>query len=132
MATTAEKPLEAREDLARAGLEAFFNVAGKWNLSPGEQQILLGVGESTYYKWCQLRPRRLNRETLERISHILGIYKDLHILLQKPEDADSWLRRPNHIPLFRGRPAMDRMLAGDVSDLFVVRQYLNAQRVGWT
>jgi hypothetical protein len=27
--------------------------------------------------------------------------------------------------------ALDRMLSGHVSDLFVIRQYLDAQRGGW-
>lgn len=131
MPATTERPLESREDMARAGLEAFFNIAEKWGLSPKEQQALLGVGESTFYKWRQQPPRRLSRDTLERISHILGIYKDLHILLQDPEDADSWVRRPNKNPLFGGQPALDHMLGGAVSDLFEVRQHLDAQRGGW-
>ena len=46
------------------------------------------------------------------------------------ERADAWLRKPNDAPLFGGRTALDRMLAGQVSDLFVVRQYLDAQRGG--
>ncbi len=126
-----EKPLEERADVGPAGLRTFFNIAEKWGLSPKEQRILLGVRESTFYNWRSHPPRKLSRDTLERVSHILGIYKDLHILLQDPEDADAWIRRPNRNPLFGGRPALDRMLGGAVSDLFVVRQHLDAQRGGW-
>ena len=38
--------------------------------------------------------------------------------------------KPNAAPLFGGRSALDRMLGGQVADLFVVRQYLDAQRGG--
>jgi hypothetical protein len=46
------------------------------------------------------------------------------------ERADEWVRRPNAAPLFGGRSALDRMLGGQVADLYVVRQYLDAQRGG--
>ena len=44
--------------------------------------------------------------------------------------ADEWLRKPNSAPLFGGHSALDRMLGGQVADLYVVRQYLDAQRGG--
>jgi hypothetical protein len=44
--------------------------------------------------------------------------------------ADEWVHRPNEAAPFAGRTALDRMLGGHVSDLYVVRQYLDAQR-GW-
>ncbi|MGZ5131764.1 MAG: MbcA/ParS/Xre antitoxin family protein, partial [Caldimonas sp.] len=54
----------------------------------------------------------------------------LHILFPVAERADEWVRKANTAPLFGGRSALDRMLAGQVSDLYVVRQYLDAQRGG--
>jgi hypothetical protein len=44
--------------------------------------------------------------------------------------ADEWIRKPNTAPLFAGKSALARMLGGQVADLFVVRQYLDAQRGG--
>ena len=67
---------------------------------------------------------------LERLSYLFGIYAALQILLPVAERADEWVRKPNSAPLFGGRPALERMLGGQVSDLFVVRQYLDAQRGG--
>ena len=67
---------------------------------------------------------------LERISYVLGIHKALEILFPDPVRADAWVRRPNDAPLFGGRSALERMLGGNVSDLYVVRQYLDAQRGG--
>jgi hypothetical protein len=66
------------------------------------------------------------------VSYVLGIYKALQILLPQQAAADAWVRRPNAAPLFGGRPALDRMLSGNVADLYVVRQYLDAQRGGWS
>ncbi len=93
---------------------------------------LLGVdARSTFFKWKRDRDGLLSRDTLERVSYILGIYKALNILLPNEQAADAWVRRPNTAPLFGGKSALDRMLSGKVSDLYVVRQYLDAQRGGW-
>ena len=34
------------------------------------------------------------------------------------------------VVIFAGKSALDRMLGGQIADLFVVRQYLDAQRGG--
>ncbi|KND54115.1 hypothetical protein BVER_05694 [Candidatus Burkholderia verschuerenii] len=120
-------------EMSAAGLRAFFRIAEAWSLSTEEQIILLGTpGRSTFFKWKQTpESARLGRDTLERLSLILGIYKALQILLPEPTAADTWIKRANNAPPFGGRPALDRMLAGNVSDLVAVRQYLDAMRGGW-
>jgi len=72
----------------------------------------------------------LPRDTLERISYIVGIFKALQILLPNEKAADEWVKRPNEAPVFAGQSTLDRLLSGQVADLFVVRQYLDAQRGG--
>jgi hypothetical protein len=52
------------------------------------------------------------------------------ILFPAPEVADAWMRKPNAAPLFGGRSALQRMLAGNVSDLNAVRRYLDGVRGG--
>jgi len=37
------------------------------------------------------------------------------------------MRTPNKAPIFGGQSALDRMAAGNVSDLYVVRKYLDGQ-----
>ena len=59
-----------------------------------------------------------------------GIYKALQILLPDEVAADEWVRRPNQATPFGGRSALERMSAGQVADLYVVRQYLDAQLGG--
>ncbi|CAN0627536.1 DUF2384 domain-containing protein [Burkholderia multivorans] len=119
--------------MSAAGLRAFFNIARDWALSADEQIVLLGSpGRSTFFKWkASPESARVPRDTLERLSLLLGIYKALQILLPQPAAADAWVRRPNDAPPFGGRRALDRMLAGNVSDLVAVRQYLDAMRGGW-
>jgi hypothetical protein len=113
-------------------LRTFFRIADVWQLSAGEQMTLLGgPARSTFYKWREGAAGRLPRDVLERISYVFGIYKALQILFPDPQRADEWIRRPNDAPPFGGRSALDRMLSGNVGDLYVVRQYLDAQRGGW-
>ena len=112
-----------------AGLHAFARIAELWHLSIAEQLTLLGLSSrSTYFKWRKESQVRLPRDTLERISYILGIYKALQLLLPDTRAADEWIRRPNEAAVFGGRSALDRMLSGNVADLYIVRQYLDAQR----
>lgn len=120
-------------EMSAAGLRAFFNIARDWDLSVEEQIVLLGSpGRSTFFKWKQApQSARLGRDTLERLSLLLGIYKALQILLPPPAAADAWVKRPNSAPPFGGRPVLERMLAGNISDLVAVRQYLDAMRGGW-
>jgi Protein of unknown function (DUF2384) len=118
--------------MSAAAVRAFTNIARLWQLDTEEQLTLLGdPPRSTYYKWKkQPEAAHLGRDTLERISYLLGIYKALQILLPDEKAADGWIRKPNSAPPFGGRSALQRMLSGNVSDLYVVRQYLDAMRGG--
>jgi hypothetical protein len=120
------------ERMAAAGLRAFARIARAWQLSVDEQLRLLGEPpRSTFYAWRK-HPERasLPRDTLERLSNLLGIYKSLQILLPDAAAADAWVRKPNRAAPFGGRSALDRMLAGNVSDLNLVRRWLDAARGG--
>jgi len=115
--------------LAGPALRTFFRMAEQWKLRIADQRKLLGdPPESTFYKWKRERDAALGRDTLERISYLLGIWQALQILFPDPDQADAWLHRPNAAPLFGGHSALERMLSGNVADLYVVRQYLDAQR----
>ena len=115
---------------AQAALRTFWRLADAWKLGVGEQITLLGVGKTTFYQWKQGKVGPLDRHVLERLSYLFGIYAALQILLPVAERADEWLRKPNGAPLFGGRSALERMLGGQVADLYVVRHYLDAQRGG--
>ena len=130
-ATRAPKPVAAPERLSGPALRTFFRIADAWKLSSEEARTLLGSPpRSTYFVWKKTGHGQLARDALERISYILGIYKALQILLPDPVAADTWVRKPNAAPVFGGKPALQRMLSGNVADLYVVRQYLDAWRGG--
>ena len=120
-----------RKGLSGPALRTFFRIAALWSLSVEEQMTLLGLAaRSTFFKWKKDANVVLPKDTLERISYIVGVYKALQILLPDEKAADEWVKRPNAAPLFSGRSALDRMLSGQVADLFLVRQYLDAERGG--
>jgi hypothetical protein len=115
--------------LARAGLATFFNIADEWQLDAAKQMALLGLtSRTTFFRWKKTAPAVLPPDTLERLSHVFGIYKSLQILLPGPAAA-GWIHRPNDAPLFEGRSALDLMLSG-VASLFLVRAYLDGERGG--
>src|SRR5215510_13479285 len=79
-----------------AGLRAFARIAELWNLSIDQQLTLLGIASrSTYFKWRKEAQPRLPRDTLERLSYLLGIYKALQLLLPEASAADAWLHKAN-------------------------------------
>lgn len=109
-------------------MDSFFSLADGWELSTDDQIKLLGSpGRSTFFKWKKTGGS-LPNDTVERISHLLNIYKCLEILLPNPKSADEWIKKPN--TYFEGRTALEVMLEGQVSDIYRVRQYLDAQRGG--
>ncbi len=120
------------ERLAAAGLRAFGRIAEAWGLTVEEQLLLLGQPpRSTYFAWRK-HPEKavVPRDTLERLSNILGIYKSLQILRPAAAAADAWGRQPNSAAPCGGGTALARMLAGNVSDLNLVRRYLDGVRGG--
>ncbi|HEY9237725.1 MAG TPA: MbcA/ParS/Xre antitoxin family protein [Burkholderiaceae bacterium] len=134
--TAVLQPIAPPVDLSSAGaaqaaLRTFWRISEAWQLDAAEQATLLGVGRSTLYQWKQGKVGGgLDRHVLERLSYLFGIYAALQILLPAAPSADRWVRQPNAAPLFGGRSALERMLGGQVADLYVVRHYLDAQRGG--
>ena len=128
----AEQLLRRSSSINNSLLPAIFNIFSRWRLTGAQQMTLLGLGnEKTLYNWKgQPEKAKLARDSLERASYILGIYKSLQILLPDRTLADRWLSTPNDNPLFNGAAPLDRMLGGQVVDLAVVRNFLDAERGG--
>jgi hypothetical protein len=120
-------PTDART--SEVAKRAFFRVAALWKVNADQMRVLLGSpGRSTFYNWKKGEGGLLPRDTLERISYLLGIYKGLQVLFPDPHQADAWLQKPNDA--FGGRSALERMLAGNVADLKAVRSYVDYVRGG--
>jgi hypothetical protein len=132
---TSEAPEMQIDPRAASGpaLRTFFKIAQCWDLNVEEQiKLLGGPTRAAFSKWKQEQDGRLTPDALERVSYILGVFKAINILLPDEDAADAWIKKPNDAPIFGGASALDRMLSGDVADLLLVRQYLDAQRGGWT
>jgi Protein of unknown function (DUF2384) len=127
----ARNPGRLRE-LTPAAIGAFRDIARHWGLSAMEQRILLGIlPQSTYTKYMRDPGGAvLSYDTLQRISHLYGIFKSLNVLLPDERLADEWIARPNDHPLFKGASPKDVMLDGTLESIAAVRQYLDAER-GW-
>lgn len=119
-------------DSVAAGVRAFFAIADRWRLTQDEAMALLGrPSRSTFYNWKKGDVGQVAHsfDLISRISYVLGIFKALEILYQRPELADAWVRKPN--AAFGGQSALVRMTAGQMVDLAAVRDYLDSVRGGW-
>ena len=115
--------------IASTALQLFFNIASKWELTIEEEHILLGnPPAAAFTEWKTNKSAdSLDKETLERISHILNIYHCLKSLLPRGTAADHWVKKQNKAPIFGGDTALNYMLNGDIDDLAKVHQYLDTQ-----
>ena len=131
-ATAQRNAPELDIDSTKAGqvaLKFFFNLMDKWHCSVEEQMVLLGsIGRSTLYKYRQLPEVRLPRDTMERVSYLMGIHKSLRILFGDKPSTYEWVRKANSEAPFNGNSALELMLAGGVVDLADVRRYLDGVR----
>jgi len=116
---------------AGAGLKAFFSIADQWKLSNDAARSLLGQPkERTFFNWKKGQVANVPADTMRRISYLLGIHKALRLTFNNPENIYGWIARENED--FGGQSPLGRMLAGDMTDLAYVRQYLDAMRGGWS
>jgi hypothetical protein len=103
-------------------VRTFLRIADRWCLTPDEQCLLLGVGPEVLGVWRQHPPEHIGRDQIERISHIVAIYRALGVLIPDALFRDRWIRQPNQNALFGGCAPIGLLLAGD---LRLVREYLD-------
>jgi hypothetical protein len=122
---------EERGRLSASALKAFVNIAAKWSLNETQARGLLGgVASSTFHAWkTNPKGKRLDQDSLTRISLIIGIYKALNIYFGKPW-ADRWVTLENRGPLFAGGTPIDYMLRQGQPGMVEVRRMLDAWRGG--
>ena len=124
-------PREASGERQRLALAGFFRIMVLWGVTNPEMRRLLGSPpERTFYEWKAGRVKRVPEDALRRVGYVAGIYKALQLLYAEPAQADGWVRRPNRH--FGGQTPLQRMTAGDVTDLAAVRAYLDAARAPWS
>lgn len=111
------------ENHSTVGLKAFFHITNLWGLTAQEERILLGdPSASNFHEWRNGEGPVVPKETLERISYVMGIYKALRTLYPTEERACAWPKKSNRH--FGGKSALEVMLSGRLKE---VRQYLDGQ-----
>jgi Protein of unknown function (DUF2384) len=114
-----------------AALVGFFGIADLWRLSTDDARRILGDPPAEKFDlWRVGDAVDVPMDTLRRIGYVAGIFKALQITYSDMAHADKWVRRPNRH--FAGQTPLQRMLAGDVTDLAVVRSYVDAARGPWS
>lgn len=121
-----------RKQMSAPALRAFFQIAKKWQLSSKQTEGLLGwPSRQTLYNWQKNTSMALSYDTLIRISLILGIYKDLHMLYPEKDFADNWIHMNNSNPLFMGKSPINFMIEAGIDGMYSVRRLLDSRRGGW-
>jgi hypothetical protein len=124
----AEKLSTEKQALA---LQGFFKIMGFWKVENPEARIILGSPPiRTFYAWKKEAPTKLPEDVLRRIGYVAGIWKALQIIYSDAKLADGWVSRRNDF--FGGQTPLQRMVAGDVTDLAAVRAYVDAARAPWS
>lgn len=114
----------ARRGIAQLALKGFFNMAARWQLTRPEAMTLLGLtATSTYANWKNGKTGTIPRDTLERISYLLNIDDNLRSFLPTDTAIIQHLRQPA-APNERDSALIERMLQGNVIDIYLVQQEL--------
>lgn len=126
MQTAIHIPLKISDEIAWKSLK---NLVEKFSLTPLEARILMGdLPKATYYAGINQYKGKLNRDQLDRISYLLGIYKALRLLFDDSSQAMSWIVRNNALPPFNGLTPKEYMLEGSIVRLSEVRRFLDFWR----
>lgn len=119
-----------------AGIQWLVDISGKekWNLSTEEITDLLGGISVRKYQELKRKaannlPVNLRRDTIERISILLGIHKGLSVLApeNRKDMAYAWFNKPSTNQLFNGKSIKQYLIdRKTVGALYDTRRYLEA------
>ena len=117
------------EEEAGAMFRAALNLFRLWGVTDDQAAIILDLPRRTFARWKTGEIGRIGRDGRARLSILMGIHKALRIIFKEPARGYGWIKAPN--AAFSGRPALDVMLHGELTDLMRGRHYLDAERGGW-
>ena len=120
-----------REHFSASAIQAFLNIARKWELTEERARGLLGaVDVPTYVTW-QADPHgtSLDQEILTRITLAIGIFKALNICFGETL-ADRWVTLKNRGLLFGGQAPIDFMIERGPAGMKTVRRLLDSRSAG--
>ncbi|MDH6267326.1 uncharacterized protein (DUF2384 family) [Rhizobium sp. SG_E_25_P2] len=121
---------EISDEEAAALARTTVNLFNAWKLTDAQSCILLGgLSPRTWARWKEGNAGRIPRDLKMRMAHLMGIHKGLRHLFKDPARGYDWIKTPN--AAFGGKSALDIMLGGELSDLAVMREWLDAERSAW-
>lgn len=106
----------------------FSRICERWELTEEEQLGLLNMKNSSLLDRFKRRKAVPPEDVFRRIGYLLNIYRTLHVILDDGYAADTWIRRRNSAPMFKGKPAI-KLMTSDVSGVKKVRDYVLSQLV---
>jgi single-stranded DNA-specific DHH superfamily exonuclease len=117
-------------ETACAGAHAVFKLRTRWHLTWAQLARLLGVrSESTLQNWTSRVPESLAPDVLDRMGYLIAIFYALE-QIRGGERSEQWLRAPNAGSPFFGRPPLDYMLGGRMTDIVETYRYLKGVATG--
>jgi len=106
------------------------NLFNAWKLTDAQACTLLGgLSARTWARWKEGNVGRVDRDLKMRMAHLMGIHKGVRHLFKDATRGYEWIKAPN--TAFGGKSALDVMLQGELSDLAVMREWLDAERSAW-
>lgn len=108
----------------------------RWDLT--DEQVANLLGEIDVKEYVKLREKAeqdqnlvVSTEMIERLSLLLGIWKNLQLLVpsSRPDLAYTWFKKPNTGSMLKGRSIKDYLLESkDINTFHAVKQYLAPER----
>jgi hypothetical protein len=122
---------KVRARLSPSAIKGFVRIMEKWKIKENPaRELLNNPSAGTYYGWkAHPQGKKLDQDTLTRISLIIGIFKALNILYSE-KLADAWVTLPNQDPMFQGATPLAYMIERGQPGMIRVRQLLDAWRGG--
>ena len=118
-----------RKVFSGPAIKAFVRLMDEWEIAVADRCAMLGdIPRTTYHKWARGDVSALSRDQLERIGIVLGVYKGLQLLFADAAGLQRWLKSKNQDYAFAGLSPAERMSQGGMTDLYAVRQYVDALR----
>jgi hypothetical protein len=115
---------------AGALVRTTINLFNVWKLTDAQSCTLLGgLSGRTWSRWKDGVPGRIDRDLRMRMAHLMGIHRGVRYLFKDVSRGYAWIKEPN--AAFGGSSALDIMLQGELSDLAVMREWLDAERSAW-
>lgn len=111
-----------------AALRQVLSIARQLELTQVELARVLGIARSTLTRWSRITQHeeglRCPWVAVERMGHLLGIWRGLVTLFPTPAHRIHWIRHANSGEVFRGLAPIVMLCRADRLGLVAVRVYL--------